>query len=142
MPRAVKEWVGKTPDARVPPRVRLRVLEAYDRKCYLTGNPIPPGASWELEHKVALILGGEHREANMAPALADPHKKKTATEMKVKSKIADVAKRAYGIDKPKQKIAARPKAPRPAPKFDLTSRRALFQPAEPATDILKEARRP
>lgn len=122
MPRSTSEWIGKTPDQQVPPRVRLRVLEAYDRKCYLTGLPIHPGDRWELEHKVALILGGEHREKNLAPALVGPHKRKTALEMKVKAKIADVAKAAYGIKAPKQKIASRgfprtkePRAPKPMP---------------------------
>lgn len=128
MPRAVKEWIGKTPDAKVPPRVRLRVLEAYDRKCWLTDNPIPPGAAWELEHIVALILGGEHRETNLAPALIAPHKRKTAAEMKVKAKIADVAKRAYGITAPKQKISSRqfPHRPRPQKAFAVPAPKKLF----------------
>lgn len=113
MPRSVPEWIGKTPDQKVPDRVRLRVLERYNRTCYLTGNPIAPGSAWELEHVVAIILGGEHRESNLAPALVDPHKRKTATEMAVKAKIADVAKAAYGITRPKAKIPSRPKAAKP-----------------------------
>lgn len=115
MPRAVTEWIGKTPDQRVPPRVRLRVLEAYDRRCYLTGAEIRPGTSWELEHVTALILGGEHRESNLAPALVKPHKAKTKVEMAVKAKIADVAKAAYGIKAAKQRIPSRPKPPRAKP---------------------------
>ncbi|WP_024586057.1 hypothetical protein [Aliihoeflea sp. 2WW] len=97
MPRKVKEWIGKTPDAKVPPRVRLRVLRAYDGCCYLSGRPIAPGEPWELEHKVALILGGEHRESNLAPALAEFHKAKTAAEMKVKAKTDALAKKHLRI---------------------------------------------
>lgn len=104
-PRAVEEWIGKHPDQAVPPRVRMRVLERFNRRCYLTGREIRPGDRWEIEHMHALILGGEHREKNFAPALVDPHKEKTAAEMKVKSKIARVAKKAFlGKGSSKQKI--------------------------------------
>lgn len=129
MSRSTAEWIGRHPDARVPPRVRLRVFEAYGRKCYLSGRPIAPGDKWELEHRVALILGGEHRESNLAPALVDPHKRKTATEMAVKSKIADVAKKHAGITTPKQKIASRgfPKRQRPEPKPSLAAR-SIYAP--------------
>lgn len=97
MPRSVPEWIGQHPDQQVPPRVRLRVLERYGRKCYLSDRPIRDGDTWEIEHIQPLILGGEHRESNMAPALADSHKRKTATEQKIKAKIAKTAKRAAGI---------------------------------------------
>lgn len=97
MPRAVKEWIGKTPDAKVPPRVRLRIFKAYDGCCYLSGRPIRPGDAWELEHKVALIHGGEHREQNLAPVLPEFHKAKTAAEMKVKAKTDAIAKKHLRI---------------------------------------------
>jgi 5-methylcytosine-specific restriction enzyme A len=100
MPRAVPEWIGKTPDTPVPERVQLRVLRAYDYRCYLTGKEIVPGDDWEIEHKHALILGGENRESNLAPALTEPHKRKTAVEMKVKAKIDRLAKKHRGIKKP------------------------------------------
>ncbi len=105
MARSTDEWIGKSPDAKVPPRVRLRVLERYNRTCYLTGQPIRAGDAWEIEHIKALILGGEHRENNMAPALIEPHKKKTAVEMKIKSKIARVSKKHFGISKPKSSLS-------------------------------------
>jgi 5-methylcytosine-specific restriction protein A len=94
-PREVAEWIGKSPDAKVPDRVRMRVLERYGHKCYLSGAEIRPGTAWEIEHIQALILGGEHREKNMAPALVEPHKAKTATEMKIKAKIARVGKKSF-----------------------------------------------
>lgn len=102
MPRSLPEWIGKTDDARVPQRVRLRIFRAYEGRCYLSGREIRPGEAWELEHKVPLILGGEHRESNLAPALAEFHKAKTAAEMKVKAKTDAIAKRHRGIsDGPK-----------------------------------------
>ncbi len=101
MTRAVEEWIAKHDDQRVPPRVRQRVFDAHDGICHLTGRAIQPGEAWELEHVVALILGGEHRESNMAPALKEAHKRKTATEMAVKSKIARVRKKHIGIKQEK-----------------------------------------
>lgn len=115
MSRTVPEWIGKTDDAKVPPRVRLRILKRYDNCCYLSGREIRPGDAWELEHKVALILGGEHRESNLAPALAEFHKPKTAAEMKVKAKTDALAKRHVGIkDAPKLKGSPFPKTSKSA----------------------------
>ena len=130
MAREVPEWIGKTPDSKVPPRVRLRVFEAAGGICHLSQRKIQPGEKWELEHKIALILGGEHRETNLAPALVAPHKEKTAAEMKVKSKIADTRKKHLGITRPKQSIPgrgfARPDKPAKQGKQQLPPRR-LFE---------------
>ena len=130
MSRSVKEWIGKTDDAKVPPRVRLRVFEAAGGICHLSQRKIQPGEKWELEHKVALILGGEHRETNMAPALVAPHKEKTAAEMKVKSKIAAVRKKHLGITRPKQSIRSGSNfgsKPKSEPKPQLPPRRLFTQ---------------
>ncbi len=99
MSRAVPEWIGKTPDSKVPPRVSLRIFRNHNSTCHLTGRQIAAGEPWELEHIKALILGGEHRESNLSPALKDAHKRKTAMEMKVKAKIDSVAKKHLGIRK-------------------------------------------
>jgi 5-methylcytosine-specific restriction enzyme A len=104
MTREVPEWIGRTDDAKVPPRVRLRIFNAHKGICYLSGRKIVAGDKWELEHVRALILGGEHRESNLAPALSGPHKRKTAMEMAVKSKADDVAKKHLGIKRPKGAI--------------------------------------
>lgn len=105
MPRSVKEWIAKHDDQKVPDRVRQRVFDAHDGICHLSQQKIDPVRDkWELEHKVALILGGEHRESNLAPALREFHKAKTAAEMKVKAKIAAVRKKHIGITQPKGQI--------------------------------------
>lgn len=104
MVRSTVEWIGKSDDQKVPPRIRQRVFDRENGVCHLSGRKIAAGEPWELEHKIALILGGEHRETNLFPALVDPHKIKTAAEMKVKSKIAAVRKKHLGITSPKQKI--------------------------------------
>lgn len=108
MARKVPEWVAKHDDQKVPDRVRQRVFDAYEGICHLSGRKIDPVREpWELEHKVALILGGEHRESNLAPALKEFHKAKTAAEMKVKAKIAATRKAHLGIKPETQPIASR-----------------------------------
>lgn len=99
MTRSVPEWIGKTSDSRIPPRVRLRVFERHNGICHISGRKIRPGETWECEHIVALSLGGEHRESNLAPALTAPHKVKTAQDRKDKA-TADRAKANHiGIGK-------------------------------------------
>lgn len=60
-----------------------------------------PGEKWELEHILALALGGEHRESNMAPALVAPHKVKTKADRRMKAKNDRVRKRHLGVKKPR-----------------------------------------
>ena len=126
MARSVDEWIGKTDDAKVPPRVRLRIFERENSICHITGRKIQPGEAWQLEHKVALILGGEHRETNLFPALVEPHKKKTAEEMKVKAKTDAVRKKHIGIIRPKQSIPGRG-----FPKSEKAERRQTKQSLPP-----------
>jgi hypothetical protein len=79
----------------------LRIFERENGICHISGRKIRPGDKRELEHKKALALGGEHREANMAPALVKPHKAKTAIDRKIKAKNDRVRKRHLGIKKPR-----------------------------------------
>lgn len=97
MTRAVDEWIGATDDTPVPPRVKLRVFEAYGGRCYLSGRKIMPGDKWDAEHIVAIINGGENRERNLAPALKGPHKVKTAADLKTKSKTARMKAKHLGV---------------------------------------------
>lgn len=105
--REVPEWIGSSPDAKVPPRVRLRVFEKYEGRCYLSGRKILAGETWELEHIKALINGGEHRESNFAPALKDAHKAKTKADLAKKSKVARVRKKHLGLVKPKRTLGGK-----------------------------------
>jgi 5-methylcytosine-specific restriction enzyme A len=101
--RTVPEWIGKTDDARVPPKVRDRIFLREGKRCHLSGIEIKPGMAWDLDHIVALCNGGQHRESNLAPALRDKHKKKTAIDRRIKAKDDRVRKRHIGI-KPKSKF--------------------------------------
>lgn len=113
MTRAVPEWIGKTPDTKVPPRVRLRIFERDGGRCHISGRKIAAGEPWELEHKVALCNGGEHRETNLAPALRDKHREKTAADVAEKAAIYRKASKHAGIRPPPQ-IQSRGFSPRPA----------------------------
>jgi len=101
MTRSVPEWIGKTDDEKIPPRVRLRVFEKYNGHCYLSGRKIEAGDEWDAEHIIALCNGGEHRESNLAPALRAPHKIKTRMDRAVKAKNDRVRKKYLGIKKPR-----------------------------------------
>jgi len=98
--REVPEWIGATPDAKIPPRVRLRVFERHNGVCHLSGRLIRAGEHWEIDHVVALILGGEHRERNLAPALVDKHREKTVQDVAEKAKVNRKRKAHLGIKKP------------------------------------------
>lgn len=130
MTRSLPEWIGATPDAKIPPRVRLRVFERAGGVCHISGRKIAPGETWELDHIVALVNGGEHRESNLAPALTGPHRGKTKADVATKS--ADRARRAshVGVRRDKAKIPAPPKVRRePRDQLPIPPRRSMFRAA-------------
>lgn len=100
--RSVPEWIGATPDTPVPPRVRLRVFEAHNGLCHLTGLKITGADAWDMDHVKALANGGENRESNLAPALRKAHRVKTAE---------DVAKKATSYRKRSKFLGIKPEKP-------------------------------
>ena len=102
--RSVPLWEGKTPDAPIPARVRLRVFEAFQGRCYLTGRKIRPGEQWQIDHIVALCNGGRHAEDNFAPVLTEAHKAKTQKDVAQKAKDARVRKKHLGLHKPRNPL--------------------------------------
>ena len=100
--RELPEWIGKTDDSAVPARVKVRVLDAYENKCALSGIAFRPGDKIEFDHITPLWLGGENRESNLQPVLPKHHKKKTSTEAKVRKKVNNIRKKHNGL-KPKSK---------------------------------------
>lgn len=99
--RTVPEWKGKTPDSKVPPRVRARIFLAHDGICFLTKHKIAPADQWDLDHKTALCNGGLHVESNLVPVLRAPHRIKTISDVKAKAKSDRIRKRHLGIKKPR-----------------------------------------
>jgi 5-methylcytosine-specific restriction protein A len=102
--RSVPEWIGKTPDTKVPARVRLRIFEANGGICHISGRKIGPSDLWDVDHVTPLKDGGEHRETNMRPAIREAHRIKTAHEN---------ADRAIANRKRRKAIGIRPTARNP-----------------------------
>jgi len=100
--REVEEWQGAKPDSAVPDRVRLRVFQRYEGRCYLTGVRIRPGDAWDIEHIIPLSIDATgNRERNLAPALKAPHVEKTAKDRDDKARADRRAKKHFGVGKPK-----------------------------------------
>lgn len=102
MTRSVEEWIGKTDDTPIPPRVKLRVFEAHGGVCHIAKRKIRAGEPWDCDHVKAIINGGENRESNLAPALRDKHREKTAEDVAEKARIARKRAKHLGITKPKR----------------------------------------
>lgn len=142
MPRSVEEWIGKTDDARVPPRVRLRVFDRDNGVCCECKIVIKPGETWQCDHRVALVNGGEHRETNLAPIHAHCHLGKTSSDVKLKAKVAAVRQRHLGIvDTPKLRGQPFPKTSKSArrekhgaEKRPLSPKSLFWQPPAPNED--------
>lgn len=124
MARAVKEWIGKTPDAKIPPRVRLRIFEREKGVCHLSGRKITPADLWDLDHKIALINGGEHRESNLYPAIRDKHREKTKEDVAEKSEVYHKRAKHTGAMRPKSSIKSRgfSKSPKSRPPLTKVAR--------------------
>lgn len=98
--RSLPEWIGKTDDEPVPPRVRARVFLRFDGRCQECGVKIR-GKRWICDHRQALINGGENRENNLGPIHEACDKTKTASDVAIKSKVARVRNAHLGIRKPR-----------------------------------------
>lgn len=81
----------------------MRVFERHNGVCHVSGRKVRPGETWDLDHVVSLINGGEHREFNLAPALKAPHKEKTKGEMQEKSSVYHKKAKNLGISLKKKK---------------------------------------
>lgn len=112
MTRSIPEWIGKTDDTPVPPRVRVRVFERYHGRCQCgCGRLIRAGERWDCEDTIAIINGGERREANLKPWLTEHHKGKTAKDVAEKAAVYRKKAKHLGVFAPKRKIASRGFAP-------------------------------
>lgn len=99
MTRSVDEWIGKTDDTPIPPRVRLRVFERAKGRCEICDRKLGPADTWEADHTVALCNGGDNREGNLRVACSWCHASKTKADVSIKSKSARVRARHLGVKK-------------------------------------------
>jgi hypothetical protein len=108
MPRAVPEWVGKTPDAAIPNGVKLRVLDRALGVCQCgCGWDLRPWDTLEYDHIVALINGGENRESNLQVLLAAHHKYKTKKDVKLRTRARKTRVSHLGLKKRGRTIPGR-----------------------------------
>lgn len=106
--RRVTEWIGSTPDSKIPDRVRLRVAERDGWICQCgCGRAILPWDKWETDHTRALVNGGENRESNLRTLLLQCHQLKTAQDIAEKSKVYRVKRRHRGLRAPSRFACAR-----------------------------------
>jgi 5-methylcytosine-specific restriction protein A len=96
MTRAVKEWIGRTDDTPVPPRVRTRVFKKFNDICCECDLPIT-GKRWICDHRKAIINGGENRETNLGPIHETCDKTKTAADVGEKSKVYRKTAKDIGV---------------------------------------------
>jgi len=132
MSRSVPEWIGRTPDSKVPDHVRLRIFRNAAGVCHISGRKIALGEPWQLEHVIPLHAGGQNRESNLRPALVDPHKIKTAKEMARKAKGDAQAKFSLGIKPDKRPIPSPVKAEkqRRVEQLPMPARRPIYRNAD------------
>lgn len=102
--RAVPEWRGVSPDTAVPARVQLRVIERAAGCCEECGRAFGPALRPEIDHKTALINGGENRENNLQALCPFCHLPKTAEDVAEKAKVARVRAKHLGLAPRKKPI--------------------------------------
>jgi 5-methylcytosine-specific restriction protein A len=94
------EWIGRTPDSRVPRHVAVRVYLAFNGICPKCTRKLVRG-KWQCDHIVALINGGENRELNLQPLCTSPcHSGKTRADVAEKSRVYRKRAAHLGIRKP------------------------------------------
>jgi 5-methylcytosine-specific restriction protein A len=101
MPRRVDEWLEENHDKPIPERVKRRIIRAANNLCGYCGLRVPVGGG-EVDHIIALVNGGEHRESNLRYVHKHCHKNKTAEDVKEKATSDRKFSHVYGIAKPKR----------------------------------------
>ena len=96
MPRSVSEWIGRTDDTPVPPRVKDRIATNQGDLCAKCHTPLTTA---QCDHIIPLILGGENRETNLQMLCVPCHVGKTRLDVKLKSKVASIRKKRLGLKK-------------------------------------------
>lgn len=97
MVRALPDWIGKTDDTPVPPRVRLRVWDREEGKCHRCRRQIPADDAWIIEHRHAIILGGANSEPNLCLSCSWCKPVKDAEDQAAKATTARKRQKHLGI---------------------------------------------
>lgn len=111
--RSVAEWIGKTPDAAVPDRVRVRVFDRQQARCHSCRRKIRAGEKWTCEHLIALINWRAtkeqphgNRESNLDITCDWCLPAKNAADVADKSKVYATRAKHLGLKKPSRLSAS------------------------------------
>lgn len=85
---------------------RLELFLRHEGRCYLCGLTIRSGEAWDVEHIVAVGLGGGNDLENLRPAHADAkcHKAKTKVDVGMMRKADRIKAKHLGASRPKGSI--------------------------------------
>lgn len=100
---------------------RARIFLQHDGICGISGQKIDPNDEWQIEHRIPWAISFDDSDANLYPALVEPHKIKTKADVKAIAKCKRIEKksdpltrkpsrmqsRGFQKDGPKQKIPSR-----------------------------------
>lgn len=132
MPRPTKEWIGNRPESAAPPKVRQRVRDRDGDLCRLCSTLIKPAESFELDHIIALINGGENKETNLSAVHKHCHLAKTKLDVAEKAKTAAMRQAFTGARKPVGKLRGQP-----FPKSEKAAKRAGGRPSLPPRPLYR-----
>ena len=101
MSRSLSPWIGKTDDAAIPPRVKLRVWDRDNGTCQgPCHRKLGPSDKVHFDHKIPLKDGGPHSEDNLQLMCEGDHIRKTGLEAAARGLTHAIQKRHRGINKP------------------------------------------
>lgn len=99
--RSTGEWIGTNDDQAIPARVKIRVFDAFGGRCAICSLLIAGKLRPAYDHAIALINGGENREANLQLLCVPCHALKTKTDVAEKSVTARIRTKHLGLKKPR-----------------------------------------
>jgi 5-methylcytosine-specific restriction protein A len=111
MARSIDEWIEENHDKPIPDRVKDRVIRSANNLCGYCGLSVRIGGG-EVDHIIALVNGGEHRESNLRYVHKHCHQIKTVEDVKEKARDYRKRKKLYGFGRPRRSF---PKIPTPKP---------------------------
>lgn len=97
MSRSTEEWVGRSDDSQIPPRVALRVFERGGKRCQGCTRPLADSDKKQCDHIIAIINGGSNRESNLQTLCDWCHKAKTRVDVALKSKVYRTKAKSQGF---------------------------------------------
>lgn len=102
MARALPEWQGRTPDTRIPTRVKDRICKRQGDCCDECRLPFDAKRRAEFDHRPALINSGENRESMIVAVCCLCHRARTKADVAEKSQVAGSRSRRLGFKKSKR----------------------------------------